>query len=112
MDIIVDEVATGVTRVVLDGRMDIDGATSVDDKFAVIARRRRPVIVDLGEVTFLASMGIRTLMFCAKALLADGVKMALYNPRPGVDKVLRTSGVDTVMPVVADQVAAMAAVSR
>ena len=111
MDIVVDQIGKGVTRIKLDGRMDIDGASAVDGTFSDIAGRHHPLIVDLGEVTFLASMGIRTLMFAAKSLRGAGAKMALYNPRPAVEKVLRTSGVDSVVAVVRDEAAALAAVT-
>lgn len=48
----------------------------------------------------MASMGIRTLMLSAKAAVNKGGKMVLVNPQPSVEKVLRTTGVDTIMPIV------------
>lgn len=92
------ELENGITKVVLSGRMDIEGASAVDLKFSVLAGAK--IAVDLTDVSFMASMGIRTLMLSAKAAVNKGGKMVLVNPQPSVEKVLRTTGVDTIMPIV------------
>jgi anti-anti-sigma factor len=94
------ELENGITKVVLSGRMDIEGASKVDLKFSVIAGAKRKVAVDLTDVSFMASLGIRTLMLSAKAIANKGGKMVLVNPQPNVEKVLKTTGVDTVIPIV------------
>ena len=53
-------------------------------------------------MTFLASLGIRTLIVGAKATASNGGKLVLLNPQPNVESVLRGSNVDTVMPIIAD----------
>jgi anti-anti-sigma factor len=58
--------------------------------------------VDLSGVTFIASLGIRTLITGAKATANNGGKMVLLNPQPNVERVLRTSRVDTVIPIIDD----------
>jgi len=98
----------GITKAVLSGRMDIEGATAVDLKFSVLAGARKKLIVDLSDVSFMASLGIRTLMLGAKAMMNKGGKMVLLNPQPNVEKVLETTGVNTVIPVVHDMGAALA----
>ncbi|MFY9643180.1 MAG: STAS domain-containing protein [Rhodomicrobium sp.] len=94
------ELENGITKVVLSGRMDIEGASAVDLKFSVLAGAKKRIAVDLTDVSFMASMGIRTLMLSAKAAVNKGGKMVLVNPQPSVEKVLRTTGVDTIMPIV------------
>ena len=59
-------------------------------------------MVDLSQVTFIASLGIRTLVTGAKATANNGGKMVLLNPPPNVEQVLRTTHVDTVMPIIHD----------
>ncbi|MGA8170032.1 MAG: STAS domain-containing protein, partial [Methylocystis sp.] len=54
----------------------------------------------LSEVTFLASLGIRTLIIGAKETANVGGKLVLLNPQPNVASVLRSSNVDTVMPII------------
>ncbi len=100
LDLLNDE--NGITRVLLVGRMDIEGATAVDPQFSVIAGSEKKVIVDMSEVDFLASLGIRTLVISAKSIASKGGRMVLLNPQPNVAKVLTTSGIDTVIPIAAD----------
>jgi anti-anti-sigma factor len=82
--------------------LDIEGALKIDSEFKKIAEEHRNVVVDLSEVTFIASLGIRALIIGAKTTASNGGKMVLLNPRPNVEQVLRTSHVDTVMPIVQD----------
>jgi anti-anti-sigma factor len=99
MEMHVDELEGGITRVSLAGRMDFAGATEIDPKFMEIAGREKLLLVDLSKVNFLASMGIRTLIMAAKALKERGGKMILLSPEMMVAKVLKTSGTDILIPV-------------
>jgi stage II sporulation protein AA (anti-sigma F factor antagonist) len=109
MDMVVEELADGVTRASLNGRMDIDGARAVDTQFNILAGVKMRLIVDMAEVSFIASMGLRTLMTCARAITSKGGKMAIAGARDNVSKVLTTSGVDQVIPVTGTFDAALAA---
>ena len=99
MKVVEDELPGGITRVILEGRLDIEGAAAVDLKMSVIKDSRTSVLVDLQGVSFLASMGLRSLMMPARAIKSRGGRMVLFGPNEMVGKVLKTSGVDTVIPV-------------
>lgn len=101
----------GVAKVILDGSLDIPGSQAIDLRFNVIAGANKAVVVDLSAVTFVASIGIRTLLTGAKAIQLKGGKLVLFNPSAAVEKVLRVTGVDTLMPIFADFDAAVKAVS-
>ena len=90
---------SGITKVFLSGRFDIDGAFSIAGEFNKIAEENRSVLVDLSEVTFIASAGVHTLVTGATATIKNGGKLVLLNPQPNVEKVLRTCGVDTIVPI-------------
>jgi anti-anti-sigma factor len=105
------ELDNQITKVVLAGRMDIEGAQAIDLKFNVIAGSRKKVIVDMSEVSFIASIGIRTLVMGAKAITNKNGKIVLLNPQPNVEKVLKTTGVDTIIPIATDIQAATALVA-
>ncbi len=111
MELNVEEMDGGITRAALAGRMDIEGALSVDARFGALVSLRRRLIVDLSEVTFVASMGLRTLMVCARAVTANGGKIALARPQPGVEKVLAESGIGELIGVHSSLADAVAAVS-
>ena len=84
------------TRVVLDGRFDIQGAQEVDARFAELAESSKALIVDLAKVSFLASLGVRTLMLSAKTLIRRGADMAVCGANENVEKVLRSTGFNEV----------------
>jgi len=111
MNLTIEETSIAVTKAILSGRMDIDGALSVDMRFSVLAGGRRKLVVDLSEVTFMASMGLRTLMLSAKTMAANGGRMALINPQPSVAKVLESSGIGALIGVYPDWDSAVAAIS-
>ena len=102
MNLEVADLGNGITKVTLSGRLDVEGALKIDDEFNAITEREKKVLVDLSAVTFIASLGIRTLIMGAKATANNGGKMVLLDPQPNVEKVLRTSRVDTVIPITHD----------
>jgi len=100
MQLHVASIENGVTKVSLSGRLDVEGALKIDNEFTEIATQNKNVLVDLSDVPFIASLGIRTLVVGAKATANNGGKMVLLNPQPNVEQVLRTTHVDTVMPII------------
>jgi anti-anti-sigma factor len=68
MEIAVHELEPGILGINLSGRMDVVGTQQIDLKFSVLtSTRRAQILVDLSNVTFIASIGIRTLIVSAKA---------------------------------------------
>lgn len=97
-----------VLKVALDGSLDIAGAGKIDMPFNIIAGSKQKVIVDLGKVTFLASIGIRVLVKTARALANKGGRLIVYNLSEQSIKVLRATGIDAIIPIAADEAAAIA----
>jgi anti-anti-sigma factor len=109
MEMIVEDAGDGVTVAVLKGRLDIAGAAAIDLKFNALAGGRRLLVIDLSEVGFIASMGIRLLLMAARTVAAKGGKMALAAPNADVASVLATARIDGVVPVCDSRAAAIAA---
>ncbi len=96
-----------VTHLALIGRLDALGVQKIELPFtALTASRRKPAVVDLAEVTFLSSLGVRILLSSAKALAAHGTKLVLLNPQPQVLQVLELGQIVAIIPVEADLSAA------
>jgi anti-anti-sigma factor len=112
MKMAVEPVGPGVVKVILDGRLDITGASVIDLQFNAIAGSHRGVVVDLAGVSFLASIGIRTLLLGAKTMQRRGGCLVLLNPVEEVERVLDVMGVTDLMPVYRDSGAALAAASN
>jgi anti-anti-sigma factor len=88
-----------ITRVLLDGRLDIEGAAEIDLRMNVLAGSARFLLVDLRKVSFLGSMGLRSLMVPAQAVRRRGGKVALFGPVPMVEQVLKASNIDQLIPI-------------
>ena len=102
MDMQVIQADDDITHVVLDGRFDIQGAQEVDSRFGELAKSGKAMVVDLSEVSFLASLGVRTLMLSAKTLISRGAEMAVCGANENVEKVLRTTGFNEVAGIYPD----------
>ncbi len=111
MGITSEELPGGITKVILDGSLDIAGAAAIDLKMNVIAGSAKAVLVDMQKVSFIGSMGLRTLIMPARAVMGHGGKMALFGTTELVTQALRTSGIDSVIPIFHDYDAAVASLA-
>ena len=112
MDLITEERADGIHQMILAGRMDGAGTEQVAADFtAVIAAQPGRVVVDMRQVVFLSSIGIRLLLSTAKSLKLQGGRMAIASPQPLVREVLEIVGITTLIPVHADVETACAALA-
>jgi anti-anti-sigma factor len=109
MQISTEELADGVTRVALDGRLDIAGAAVVDLKMNIVAGSATKLLIDLEKVTFLGSMGLRSIVLPARAVKSRGGKVVLFAPDEMVESVLKTSGIDAMLPIHHELATAIAA---
>ena len=99
MQLNTEELSENVTKVILNGSLDLAGAEEIGLKMSVLAGSRKSLLVDLEALSFLSSMGIRTLLTAAKTILRRGGKLILLKPNPTVHKVLLTTGCDALMPI-------------
>ncbi|MEW5722942.1 MAG: STAS domain-containing protein [Thermodesulfobacteriota bacterium] len=92
-----------VTHLALAGRLDMVGVHEIRERFnRETVGRGRPVVLDLSEVTFTASLGIEMLILTSKALGALGVGMVALRPQEMVEKVLRITGIEEIIPITRD----------
>ena len=97
-----------ITRVILDGRLDIQGAAAIDLRMNVIGGSSKFLLIDLTKVTFLGSMGLRSLIIPAQAVSRRGGKVALFGPVPMVEEVLTSANIDQIISIFHDLDAAVA----
>jgi anti-anti-sigma factor len=97
----------------ISGRLDLIGTDEIATKFAALSTvSGRQVIVDLTEVSFLASIGIRSIITNAKALQQRGGRMVLFvGNNQSVAKTLETTGIDSLIPLFSDKAEAEKAVA-
>lgn len=110
MDIDFEQLDPQTRCIRLSGRLDIKGSDEISQRFtALSATDNSNVIADLGGVEFIASVGMRLLLSCAKAKSLRGGQMALAGLQPMVREALETAGIDSLIPIHASPDAALAA---
>ena len=82
------------------GDLDAAGGLAVkDDLESYTAARPARCIIDLSDVPYMSSYGLRVLLSIAKILQEGGGELHLAAPNERVTDVLTTSGYDTLFPV-------------
>ncbi len=106
-----EELEGGITKVVLNGRLDIQGAAAIDLKMNVVGGTAKKLLIDMQQVDFLGSMGLRSLVLPAQAVSRRGGKVVLFAPPKMVEDVLRASNLQAIIPIHHDMAAAVAALA-
>ena len=98
-----DDVGQDLRRIVISGRLDNPGTDAVAAKLVELtAAPKKGVVVDISDIKFLASIGIRWLITSAKAVTARGGKMVMVvDPGSNVMLSLEAIGIDDLIPIFA-----------
>ena len=98
-----------ITHVALVGRLDVQGVSDIQYEFLhQTTGLPKPAVVDLSQLTYIASIGIGMLLSAAKDLERQGARMVLLNPTPLVRQTLETSALQQVIPIAIEESAALA----
>ncbi len=95
------DVSSALRVVTVSGRLDLQGTEKVEQSFLAVTRTgKQNIVVDLAEVTFLSSVGIRMLIASGKALKETGGRMVLVvGVNAAVIKTLKVTCVDAILPM-------------
>lgn len=103
MDLQYSELHNNIRMIKLKGKLDITGTGEIEGRFAEhCGGQNARVVVDVSEVDFLASIGIRLLTLTAKSVAGRGGKLVLLNPTPDVQQVLEITGIPMMIPICSD----------
>ncbi|MBC8026462.1 MAG: STAS domain-containing protein [Steroidobacteraceae bacterium] len=109
MQMQVGDVGEGLLKVELNGRLDTPGIDQIETQLtAHLVPRGARAILDLSQVTFVASGGIRLFITIARALNKKGGKLVLYGAQQPVAQVLETTSLNDIVPVRTDSESAIA----
>lgn len=88
LDIQIDSASGGKQRVALGGRLDSNTHAELDQKLApLLASQIRSLVLDLENLVYISSAGVRSLFKARKALSARGGQVLVVNPQPQIQKV-------------------------
>lgn len=103
MELKIVDVRPDLTHLALSGKLDVEGEEQIGREFErMTSEAGKSTVVDMSDVTYLASLGIRLLFTCAKSLSGEGKKMVVYNTQPMVEETMRTSGTVNFIPIARD----------
>src|SRR5262245_46104751 len=109
MEVAVSDFGDTAKRIALTGKLDIAGAEKLELTLAALAGTRTNIVVDMGGVDFIASIGMRHLVMAAKAVGRASCKLVLLDPTPAVTEALLIAGLNDIMPIVHSEEEARAA---
>jgi anti-sigma B factor antagonist len=108
--VITDE--AGVTKAELAGRLDTANVNELEAQFTTgIMPKAQNTIVDLSNVSFIASLGIRMLLTTARGLANRGAKFVMFGANPAVMEIFETTALSDIIPILTTEADAMAEVS-
>jgi len=79
----------------------IDAITSPElekELMSLIEEGATKLLLDLGEVSYISSAGLRVILMAAQKLYGKGT-VAIARPKPEVQEVLEMTGFDAIMPI-------------
>jgi anti-anti-sigma factor len=109
-EVVLVEATDTFTHVAVRGKLDAAGVGAVDLKLtSQTVTRRRPAVIDLTEVEFIASLGIGMLVAIAKSMRSHDLGVVVVACSPAVTTTLELAGIAPLFRVVATREAALRA---
>jgi anti-anti-sigma factor len=92
------------------GRLDTSAAPAFErEMVAATQSDTGPLLIDLGELVYVSSAGLRVILMAAKRVRAKGGRLALCGLQPQVAEVFEISGFGAIVPVYPDRESALTA---
>jgi anti-anti-sigma factor len=99
--VVVDRRADGRTVVTVAGEVDLTNADQVDRQLGLAADGSAELVVDLTDVTYLDSQGVRILQHLANRHRSGALRVTVVTGRQGVVReLLEITRLGDVVPVV------------
>jgi anti-anti-sigma factor len=100
---VIVSVVDGVASIRPEGVLDIGGAGSFEGRIrAAVECDHKQVVIDLRKVTFLDSIGLRSLFRACHWCERGNVELSIVAPGGPAQRLLRVTGADAWLPVVED----------
>jgi anti-anti-sigma factor len=97
-------------KVVLTGRLDTLGVDRIETKLtAMVVPSGKNTIIDLSQVDFIASMGLRLLIGLARALTRKGGQLVLFGAQDQVREIFDSVALSDIITIRADEASALSA---
>ena len=106
----ISSLAPTQAKVVLKGRLDTAGVDRIETKFVgALVPRGLSAIVDLSQVSFVTSLGLRVLISVARSLSRKNARLVLFAPQEGVREVFEAVSLGNIIAIRDTEAEALAA---
>lgn len=85
-----------------DGRIDTLASASLEMALEQAASQTRRLHIDLQNVDFISSAGLRILLHAAKSMASADGEFFIVNPSDHVMKIFRMAGFDQIFKIIQD----------
>ncbi len=89
----------GIMQLNVSGRIDAMNATEFQNAILKAFQKSDKVVLDMREVQYISSAGLRGLMIGHKTAGSKGGRFTLINVCPAVMEILRVTGLDKALNI-------------
>ncbi len=86
-------------ELVIGGRLDTGTAPELEAKLKQIAKDIQTLYLNLQNVQYISSAGLRVVLLAHKLMLPTGGKMIIRSPSAFCKQVLEATGMDSILTV-------------
>ena len=86
-------------ELVIGGRLDTGTAPELEAKLKQIAKDTQTLYLNLQNVQYISSAGLRVVLLAHKLMLPTGGKMIIRQPSAFCKQVLSATGMDSILTV-------------
>ena len=104
-----EEPRGGAYLVAASGRLDSNSAAALEAVLPARVQANEKLVLDLADVPYVSSAGLRVLLIGAKAARSGGHKLVLCGLSPSVREVFDISGFTSIFAIEPDVDSALAA---
>jgi anti-anti-sigma factor len=106
------ELASRLMKVTFVGRLDTPGVDRIETRFlAALVPSANSAIIDMSQVDFISSMGIRMLLSAARSLKMRRAGLSLFGVQDQVNQILEQVSISQLIPVCKSEAEAQDAVT-
>lgn len=90
---------TNSLELVISGRLDTGTAPELEAKLKQIAKDTQTLYLNLQNIQYISSAGLRVVLLAHKLMLPTGGKMIIRSPSAFAKQVLEATGMDSILTV-------------
>lgn len=90
----------GQTTIAVEGMLDSTSASKFQEVVnQQLEKKNLDLVIEMSEMTYTSSQGIRTILTLIKTMLARNEKLVFRNIKPAVKEVLDMAGISQAMVI-------------